>query len=310
MNTRYLTYIVTIARTGCLHTAARELGISPAALSNYLKRYESELGTPLFLHQKKHFTLTPAGRIYAEAAQRILAAQQAAVRDIQGLDSRQTQTLLIGASPQRGEQTIANVFGRYHQSFPHVYLKVTHTYSVQGKELLRRGRIHLLHSSYSPGDEEEFSIYPLSQEELLLVVPIFHPLASRPSCRSSGPGIVPEHAVDIRNFRDSVYVLYDSATEARRMIDDIFREADIRPSILYETNSPSVLQQLIRRGAGIGFLPAHYAVPMEGVRYYSLRSPRFFHHGILVHRKHRLREAESGFIRLFSESVPDMEQFL
>ena len=53
MNTRQLTYVVSIAETGNLSAAAKELGVSQPALSKYLAELEDELGTELFLRYKK-----------------------------------------------------------------------------------------------------------------------------------------------------------------------------------------------------------------------------------------------------------------
>ena len=44
MNTRQLTYVLSIAETGNLSAAAKELGVSQPALSKYLAELEDELG--------------------------------------------------------------------------------------------------------------------------------------------------------------------------------------------------------------------------------------------------------------------------
>ena len=70
MNTRQLTYVLSIAETGNLSAAAKELGVSQPALSKYLAELEDELGTELFLRYKKQLYPTAAGKIYLEAAKR------------------------------------------------------------------------------------------------------------------------------------------------------------------------------------------------------------------------------------------------
>ena len=46
------TYVLSIAETGNLSAAAKELGVSDLALSKYLAELEDELGTELFLRYK------------------------------------------------------------------------------------------------------------------------------------------------------------------------------------------------------------------------------------------------------------------
>ena len=62
-------YISAIAREGSLTAAARSLGVSQPALSNWLKNLEEQLGIQLVIRSKRHLVLTPAGKIYLEAAE-------------------------------------------------------------------------------------------------------------------------------------------------------------------------------------------------------------------------------------------------
>ena len=72
MDTKYLTYILAIARKKNMTKAAEELYVSQSSLSQYLSKLESELGTPLFFRSKGSLSLTPAGKLYVAAAEEVI----------------------------------------------------------------------------------------------------------------------------------------------------------------------------------------------------------------------------------------------
>ena len=52
MDTKYLKYVLTIARKKNMTKAAEELYVSQSSLSQYLSRLEQEIGVPLFIRAK------------------------------------------------------------------------------------------------------------------------------------------------------------------------------------------------------------------------------------------------------------------
>ena len=71
MDTKYLKYVLTIARKKNMTKAAEELYVSQSSLSQYLSRLEQEIGVPLFIRAKGELLLTPAGELYVEAARKV-----------------------------------------------------------------------------------------------------------------------------------------------------------------------------------------------------------------------------------------------
>ena len=72
MDTKYLTYILAIAKKKNMTKAAEELFVSQSSLSQYLSKLERELGTPLFYRSKGSLSLTPAGELYVAAAREVV----------------------------------------------------------------------------------------------------------------------------------------------------------------------------------------------------------------------------------------------
>lgn len=291
MNTKYLKYIISIADYESLAEAAKTLNISYVALSNYLKQYEQTLGTSLFVRQSGKYLATKAGRIYIDAAREVIEIESRIAKEIDKLSSDYTEIIRIGATPQRGEQTIAMVFQEFHQMYPHVKLKVTHCYPAQGRQMLLHNQLDLVMGAEIISKRNDFDFFLNSKEELLLILPDHY---SVPFTASDNPRL--DGSVRIDQFRDFVFILYDKGTGARMQIDRVFETAGFKPSIIYETNSPNVILHMIRGGHGIGFLPTQHSQNGGGIKRYALDPPCYFYHGVTVRKNYSFSKAEAYFV--------------
>lgn len=90
--------LVSIAARGTLARAAAELGYTPSAVSQQVKRLERELGTPLLAPAGRGVVLTPAGRALVDASADVFTALEKASCAAQSVSgARPTGRLSIGA---------------------------------------------------------------------------------------------------------------------------------------------------------------------------------------------------------------------
>lgn len=99
MNTKQIRYVETLARVGSFSEAAAELGISQPSLSQYIKKIEGELGTPLFSRTGSSLRLTGAGLVYLEMGRRMLDAEAQMLSRIGDLKADRTGVLRM--APRR-----------------------------------------------------------------------------------------------------------------------------------------------------------------------------------------------------------------
>lgn len=72
MTFQQLTYVVMIARTGSINSAASKLFVSQSSVSNALAQLEDELSTELFVRSKAGVKMTDAGRKFVPYAMSLL----------------------------------------------------------------------------------------------------------------------------------------------------------------------------------------------------------------------------------------------
>ncbi|MDO5349746.1 MAG: LysR family transcriptional regulator [Lachnospiraceae bacterium] len=328
MNTRELEYIIMIAREGSLSQAARRLGVSQPTLSTFLSNLERQLGIDLFLREKKHMILTPAGKIYLDAARKILQVKDQTYQSIHRLTQEATETITIGATPLRGSIMVAQIFPQFSKRFPNVKLEIKEAYMTELRDLVRAGAVNCALGSCLDTESPEFDYITISKEEVVLGVPSFHrlaPLASQPgleplaspplsvnslpsqslsaSSLSAEPHSVNRHrelaTIDVGQLADSPFVLLSPGTTVRAITNHIFAKAGFQPTIVFETNNNLVLSNMIRQGAGVGFLPRSAMVTdAADVVYFSI-SPKYYITLCIILSKNRvLTEAERYFAYL------------
>lgn len=185
MDVKQMLYMVTIAQEGGISKAAAKLFITQSALDQQLLKLEHELGTPLFYRSRSSFSLTEAGRVYVDYAQRMLELKNEAYRIIHDLAGQPA-----GAPspwPSRGAGD-GDVHGRVPPLLPGL---PPGEGGAPGDgvrrqlELLGGDGLDLGFISKKDGPLPGIDQVTLCQEEFLLITPPDHPLAARPPRRGS-----------------------------------------------------------------------------------------------------------------------------
>ncbi len=288
MDIKDMLYISEIAKAGYLSAAAKELRISQPTLSVFLARLEESLGTELFYRDKKQLIPTPAGRIYLDAARKILQIHDQTYLAIHRLRHAEQQVLRIGATPLRGASLFASIYPALSRRYPEVRLELREAYTRELLSDVLKGNLDFAFGSCAELDNPDFDYLPNWREELLLAVPSFHPLAEK----GGRPGAVLP-AISADEIRDAAFVLLPKSTAIRKLADNYFQSNHIYPTVVYESNNNLVVRNMIRQGAGIGFLPASLAEPTETeLRFFSL-SPQLYLFLVQILKKgHQPTEAE------------------
>ncbi|MGS1009642.1 LysR family transcriptional regulator [Achromobacter anxifer] len=119
-----LQLVVELVRAGGMSAAARELGVTPAAVSKRLAQIEARLGVRLVNRSTRRLSLTAEGEVYLENARRILG-------EIEDLDqliaSRQDSPrglLKVNAPLGFGRSYIAPAIAEFAHKYPEVSLQL------------------------------------------------------------------------------------------------------------------------------------------------------------------------------------------
>lgn len=293
MNTKTLRYILAIAEEGGLTAAAKRLHISQPALSKYLAELEDELGVELFLRHKKHYYPTAAGKIYLDAASRIIGVKELTYQMISELSNGNQKTITIGVTPLRGSIAIARIFASFHRRYPNVKIELQEHYMAGLRKAVQDHSVDLALGTCDDPDEEGIVHTSFHEEELVLFVPSFHPLAYQASHDF-------EHltTIDIRKFKDTPFILATHNSTLRQTTDILFQQNQIQPTIVYESDNNLILKNMADQGAGITILARSHMEHTKNLVYFSLEPRCTVHLTVMSALDHTLSEEERYLMAL------------
>lgn len=122
-----LRHVLAIARAGSLGGASRALGLNHSSVYRRLAALESALGVRVFERQRSGYRLTGAGRVLAEAAQRIEAETLAAERRVAGADQRLSGLIRVSTSEPIGLYLLPACLREFAEQYPDVSLQLSIT---------------------------------------------------------------------------------------------------------------------------------------------------------------------------------------
>lgn len=293
MNTRQLSYIIAIEEHGNLSAASRALGVSQPALSKYLLELEEELGTELFLRHKKKLYPTAAGRIYLEAARKIIAVKSTTYQMIASLSGACQKTITVGVTPLRGAISIAKIFPEFRQRYPNVQIEFKEQYAEGLQKSVIDHSVDLALSTCIELEDPDILHIVAFQEDLILFVPSFHPLA--PLANRDLKHLT---SIDIRRFLDTPFLTGGKHSTIRKLSDLVFQQNQMQPTIVYEADNNLILKNMVKNGAGVCLLPRSHAEPSENVVYFSLKPNYYTNLTVMVAKDHTLSTEERCLIAL------------
>lgn len=281
MDTKYLNYVLTIARKKNMTKAAEELYVSQSSLSQYLSRLEQEIGVPLFIRAKGELLLTPAGELYVEAARKVIQIQKDLYHNIRGLNHKGHIT--IGVTSQFGLRMLTEIIPAYKKVFPQVTIEITESNVPTLTRMILEEGIDCAVMALNCADafaEEQVSL--LRKEEVLFAVPAAHGY-----CLRNRTGIMTREEL-IHEFKDENFMLSKKGSTLRELADRIFASAGFQPSTMCETNSIIATRAMVAKGIGVTFIARSCVSDRENVAYYSL-DPRMYRYNALVRRKNLIQ---------------------
>ena len=116
---------VKVAETSNFAKAARQLFMSPPAVSRAVGYLEDQIGTSLFMRTTRSVKLTEAGQRYLEDCRRILADVAEAEAAAAGLYARPTGTLNVTASVLFGQKFLVPILTDFLDENPEVTVVAT-----------------------------------------------------------------------------------------------------------------------------------------------------------------------------------------
>ncbi|MFT8350975.1 LysR substrate-binding domain-containing protein [Clostridium saccharoperbutylacetonicum] len=247
-----LEYFLVVAEELNFTKAAKKLFISQQSLSCHISKLENDLEVELF-NRTVPLTLTPAGKSLVKNATKMLDLKKQSVKELVDIKDFKRGDLSIGISHTRGRAFLPEILPLYNEKFPSINLHLLEGNSKELDSALFRGNVDLI-VGMLPFNVENVEYVPLCNEEILMIVPDNILAKYFPDSY----GIVKrklEKEVDISLLKNCPFLMVNAKNSVRIVADEMFKEKQIKPNIILETESIETVLALSVKGMGITFYP-------------------------------------------------------
>lgn len=272
MELRHLRYFVMVAEERHFTRAAARLNMQQPPLSQQIRALEQELGFELFKRHPKGVDLTAGGRVFLHEAQDILArvaeGSRKASRAAHGIEG----TLVIGfTSSAAAHPLIPRIIRAYREQYPGVAVSLKEGSAQQMTEAAIDASVDVGILRAPVAQHQSIEFHRLLNEEMLLTLPVGHPLLDRQTGSTELP------TVSLSDLRDEPFILVrrPGAPGMYANLIKACQNAGFNPEIAFEVERMLTNVSLVAAGAGVSIVPASMKdVHRESVVYCRISGAR------------------------------------
>ena len=244
MADRRLQVFYTVAKQLSFTKAAELLYMTQPAVTFQVKQLEEHFNTRLFERSHSKITLTPAGEVALEYAERILNLNGEMETRLGELTGQVSGTLLVGASTTIAEYMLPRLLGDFKAQYPHVHARLTvaNSETIEFKVADHTLDVGLIESP--PSQHPQLTSHVCCEDDLVAICSPKHQVAKYAS-------ITPAQLAELP------YVSRESGSGTREVVDDYFRQNGVQPEDLHitmELGSREAIKGAVEAGLGIAIV--------------------------------------------------------
>ncbi len=243
MEIRQLKAFLAIAEAKTFTAGARRVNVTQAAISMQIRQLEDEVGLQLFTRTPRRVILTEAGEYLLERARKILREHDSALAEIAEIAGAAFGRLRIGAaSGTFAMHQLPGIMHRLKEKYPNAELSVSSGTSQKLVDKIMHGEIDSAFISL-PVDNTNVTTESLFSDEIVAIGHPKHALAK-------------EKFISAATLAGERLILGERGGNTRRMIDEFFAAANVKPNINMELSRQEAINEMVANGLGVGMAGA------------------------------------------------------
>lgn len=253
MNLKEQLYVCTLAKTGSLTQAAKQLFISQPALSLYISNLENTLGARLFERIGRQFVPTQVGELYVKAAREMLCLKERFDTEFSEIQNGKKERLRVGMQAIRSHHLTPKMLPVITELYPKTKFLWYEDYYESMERMLLDNELDVFFCNCKTLCKE-FEYIPILNDEIVFMAPKNHPLAV-----SSGP--LPGHTfpwLDLAPFKEERFILTKENQSLSQYSQQVLKTCNVAPKHIFNLTKIFNIISLVNSGYGVGFCLAGY----------------------------------------------------
>ena len=233
MELTQIRYFLEVAESQHITKSAQKLHIAQPALSQSIHRLEKELRVHLFVSKGRNIVLTEYGKYLKQKLEPVLTELDSIPGQLQTMAKLESDTVHINVLAASTLVTEAII--EYKKKRSEVNFQVLQSSADQLYDIGIRTKL------FYQLDKESDSTF-VCTEKIYLAVPSSHKLAAGNSIR-------------LAEAADEGFISLMGSRQLRLICDRYCQHAGFSPKIIFESDSPAAVRNMIAANMGIGFWP-------------------------------------------------------
>lgn len=243
MADRRLQVFATVARLLSFTKAAESLHMTQPAVTFQIRQLEDYFNTRLFDRTHNRISLTDAGKIVYEYAQRILETYTEMDNEVRKLTGEVVGPLVVGASTTIAEYVLPSLLGEFQRQHPGVTLRLNVANTGGIIQMVESNEIDV-GVVEGPINNKNLVSKVCWEDELVLVCPPHHELAGR-------------ETVDAAALLSFPFISREEGSGTREVLSSYLSSRDLSLGDLdsiMEFGSPESIKSAVEAGLGVSIL--------------------------------------------------------
>ncbi len=236
-----LEHFLAVADERTFTRAAERVFRTQPALSQSIKKLETELGAPLFVRDNGDVSVTEAGRLLKDYALRMLKLRDEATRSMTQLQNLEIGTLTIAAHESAALYLLPPAILHFLQMFRDVKVSVNRARLDEIPRMVLDREVQIGFVKETPVFQELESI-DVHDDRMALIVSPRHPLAER-----SG--------VAVKDLDGVPFVVHHLCSSTEEFVLRLFRQNGIRCHVVAELWSFENIKSFVVENVGVAIVP-------------------------------------------------------
>lgn len=253
MEITQIEYFLEVAQSQHITQSAERLHIAQPALSQAIKRLESELGVPLFEKKGRNIVLTQYGKYLQSQLAPIMDRLHSLPLTLQKMADQHNETIHLNV--MAASTIITDAIIEYKSK--HSNINFQFVQSEQGDMPDIEITTKMFYKINEENSEHQFIV----PEKIFLAVPV---------------SAYKKKAITLSEVAGESFISLMGSKQFRYICDRFCHKAGIKPNIVFESDSPSAVKNMIAANLGIGFWPEFTwgDVENDNIKLLEISSPK------------------------------------
>lgn len=274
-----------VAKQKTFVAAAKELNVTPSAISHSITGFEKELGFALFVRNRTGVTLTPDGRRILPIVQEILNTEAKLNEEAANINGLNAGRIRIGAFSSVCINWLPDIINTFKKSYPEIELTVNQGDFNDVAEQVRLGMLDIGFSALPI--EQNLAVTALHRDRIYCVTP---------------KNFVPKNkkTVTPADVANETFILQqiDYDRDTKKALDAYHVSLN---SIQYSIDDASIIA-MVESGLGLGILPELALQKLSGnVNHYPFEGDFYRTICLVTHFEAQQTPSTKAFIKTIEE---------